>query len=331
VYRNKIFVIALFALVSLFITNVSAQANNPLAYFPFNGNANDESGNGNNGTVAGATLTEDRFGNDSSAYSFDGADDYIAYPTLWSSSPTALTMAAWFNIMPSIAGGKILYHGDNGEFQLEVSNDTVAAGAVHLGQSVSTGWHYTFGSIKPNNWNFIVSVWIQNEALKLYMNGVLVDSIEVIPGPLLDVGSTYLPSIASYSQTGGAYLNGIIDDIRIYNVALTQDQIDSLFYEGTTDIEDINLTIPEVFELYQNYPNPFNPTTNIEYSIPEASFVQLKAYDILGNEVATLVNEKQSAGTYRADFNGEGLSSGLYIAQLTAANYTQTIKMVLLR
>ncbi len=76
---------------------------------------------------------------------------------------------------------------------------------------------------------------------------------------------------------------------------------------------------------------PFNPTTKIEYSIPEATFVQLKVYDILGNEVATLVNEEQSAGTYRAEFNGEELASGLYIAQLKAGNYSKTIKMSLLK
>lgn len=100
---------------------------------------------------------------------------------------------------------------------------------------------------------------------------------------------------------------------------------------GSTGVEIIDETIPSDFQLSQNYPNPFNPTTNIEYSIPEQSYVELKVYDVLGNEVASLVNEEQSAGTYRADFNGEGLASGLYIAQLTAANYTQTIKMSLLK
>ncbi|MDZ7625397.1 MAG: T9SS type A sorting domain-containing protein [Ignavibacteriaceae bacterium] len=89
--------------------------------------------------------------------------------------------------------------------------------------------------------------------------------------------------------------------------------------------------LPQDFNLSQNYPNPFNPTTNIEYTIPEASFVQLKVYDILGNEVATLVNEEQSAGTYKADFSGNDLASGLYIAKLQTGNYTKTIKMSLLK
>jgi hypothetical protein len=98
----------------------------------------------------------------------------------------------------------------------------------------------------------------------------------------------------------------------------------------TTDVEKIS-ELPEDYRLSQNYPNPFNPTTNIEYSIPEASFVQIKVFDILGNEIATLVNEEQSAGTYRADFVADNLASGLYIAKLQAGNYSQTIKMSLLK
>jgi len=98
----------------------------------------------------------------------------------------------------------------------------------------------------------------------------------------------------------------------------------------TSDVEKIS-GLPQDFNLNQNYPNPFNPSTKIEYSIPEASFVQLKVYDILGNEVVTLVSEEQSAGSYRADFSGNGLSSGMYIAKLQAGNYTKTIKMTLMK
>ena len=99
---------------------------------------------------------------------------------------------------------------------------------------------------------------------------------------------------------------------------------------GASAVEQIGV-LPNDFNLSQNYPNPFNPTTNIEYSIPEQSFVELKVFDVLGNEVANLVNEEQPAGTYRADFNGEGLASGLYVAQLTAGTYVQTIKMNLMK
>lgn len=106
--------------------------------------------------------------------------------------------------------------------------------------------------------------------------------------------------------------------------------VDNLSFSGIAAVEQIS-GHPQDFNLNQNYPNPFNPSTKIEYSIPDASFVQLKVYDILGNEVASLVNEEQSAGTYRTDFSGENLSSGFYIAQLQAGNFTRTIKMSLLK
>jgi hypothetical protein len=99
---------------------------------------------------------------------------------------------------------------------------------------------------------------------------------------------------------------------------------------STSDVEQIS-GLPKDFNLTQNYPNPFNPSTKIEYSIPEVAFVQLKVYDILGNEVATLVNEEQSTGSYRVDFSGANLSSGMYIANLQDGNYTKTIKMTLLK
>jgi len=106
--------------------------------------------------------------------------------------------------------------------------------------------------------------------------------------------------------------------------------IDQLSLGGASAVEQIS-KLPDDFTLKQNYPNPFNPSTKIEYSVPAESFVQLKVYDILGNEVATLLNEEQSAGTYRVDFKAEHLSSGLYIARLSSGNHTNTIKMTLMK
>jgi hypothetical protein len=106
--------------------------------------------------------------------------------------------------------------------------------------------------------------------------------------------------------------------------------VDNLSFSGIADVEQ-NSGSPSDFNLSQNYPNPFNPSTKIEYSIPEASFVQLKVYDILGNEVASLVNEEQSAGIYRAGFTADNLASGFYVAQLKAGNFTKTIKMSLMK
>ncbi len=83
--------------------------------------------------------------------------------------------------------------------------------------------------------------------------------------------------------------------------------------------------------LHQNYPNPFNPTTTIKYSIPKLSFITLKVYDVLGSEVATLVNEEKPVGTYELSWNAANLASGVYFYQLKAGSYVETKKMILLK
>ncbi len=85
------------------------------------------------------------------------------------------------------------------------------------------------------------------------------------------------------------------------------------------------------YKLFQNYPNPFNPSTRIDYSIPRSSFVTLKVYDILGREVATLVNEEKPAGNYEVEFNGSNLSSGVYFYRIEAESFVSTKKLVLLK
>lgn len=85
------------------------------------------------------------------------------------------------------------------------------------------------------------------------------------------------------------------------------------------------------YTLSQNYPNPFNPSTSIAYSVPSNEFVSLKVYDILGKEVAVLVNEEKSAGNYEVNFNAENLSSGIYFYVITSSNFSKTNKMILLK
>jgi len=89
--------------------------------------------------------------------------------------------------------------------------------------------------------------------------------------------------------------------------------------------------VPQNFLLSQNYPNPFNPTTAINYEVSLSSFVTLKVYDILGREVATLVNEKKSPGNYTVRFNAAGLASGVYLYRVTAGNFAQTKKMMVVK
>ena len=97
-----------------------------------------------------------------------------------------------------------------------------------------------------------------------------------------------------------------------------------------TDVNEKN-TVADNFKLEQNYPNPFNPTTIIKFTIYNLQFTVLKVYDVLGNEVAILVNEEKPAGTYEVNFNASGLSSGTYFYTLKAGNFVQTKKMILLK
>ncbi|MCW8810957.1 MAG: YCF48-related protein [Ignavibacteriaceae bacterium] len=96
------------------------------------------------------------------------------------------------------------------------------------------------------------------------------------------------------------------------------------------DVEPETST-PTEFILYQNYPNPFNPTSKIKFRISDRGFVNLKVFDILGNEVATLVNEEKTAGEYEVEFNAKGLSNGIYFYKMQAGNFAETKKLVLMK
>ena len=115
---------------------------------------------------------------------------------------------------------------------------------------------------------------------------------------------------------------------------LRADAFKIALYEEVTSTDDIaNNTTPEDFSLSQNYPNPFNPSTLIKYSIPSQEKVVLKVFDVIGNEVALLIDEEQSVGSYNVEFSTANLnlSSGIYFYNLRAGNFMETKKMVLLK
>ncbi|MBL7075458.1 T9SS type A sorting domain-containing protein, partial [candidate division KSB1 bacterium] len=100
---------------------------------------------------------------------------------------------------------------------------------------------------------------------------------------------------------------------------------------GVLGINDNLADIPTEFALYQNYPNPFNPITTIKYGLPKGSKVTLKVFDILGREVATLVNEHQAAGYQQVSWDATGHSSGIYFYQIQAGDFQKIRKMILLK
>jgi len=113
--------------------------------------------------------------------------------------------------------------------------------------------------------------------------------------------------------------NGTIDDTL------------SLKNEVTGIKDEGSLLSPDSYNLAQNYPNPFNPVTTIQYSIPNRSSVTLKIYDVLGKEIATLVNEEKDRGLYSVNFDASGLASGIYLYRLQAGSFVETKKMILLK
>ncbi len=119
--------------------------------------------------------------------------------------------------------------------------------------------------------------------------------------------------------------NASIDGIRVsdnWGLAVT----------GTaTGVEENNSVLPTKFELSQNYPNPFNPSTTIKYQVPQNSFVSVNVYDVLGNQVGTLVREEKAAGSYELRFDAGNMPSGVYFYKIQAGNFTQTKKMILMK
>lgn len=145
------------------------------------------------------------------------------------------------------------------------------------------------------------------------------------------------PEIANYVQTGKSDPKdlGYITLRQGSTTAAPALKLDGLrvakSWTTLTDVEKNNTTIPTEYALSQNYPNPFNPSTVISYQLPEAGNVTLKVYDVLGNEVAALVNEFQQAGTHKAKFANTQLTSGIYFYKLQAGTFTATKKMMLVK
>ena len=154
----------------------------------------------------------------------------------------------------------------------------------------------------------------------LYVAGSSGVAIFSPDGTLLDEIS--VPGITSNVKWGGE--NGSILFITSFPALYGIDTI-------VTSIEDDLVNKPIQFQLDQNYPNPFNPTTMITYQIPDAGLVSLQVYNLLGEVIATLVNEEKSIGTYDVEFDAAGFPSGIYFYKLQTGSFVETKKMILLK
>jgi hypothetical protein len=115
----------------------------------------------------------------------------------------------------------------------------------------------------------------------------------------------------------------------------TRDGNYEIYYErnptGNVGIQNISTEIPSAYSLSQNYPNPFNPATNIKFAIPKNEFVKITVFDMLGKEIETLVNEQLQPGTYETNWNASNYPSGVYFYKLSAGDFSETKKMLLLK
>ena len=148
---------------------------------------------------------------------------------------------------------------------------------------------------------------------------------------VIDGDSTFYWGSREYWTEEFGMLNGIYEQAEDILIGCV---IDGIVYGDTTTVGiDDEEELPTEFVLYQNYPNPFNPITKIKYSIPQSGNIQIKAYNILGSELATLVNEYKQAGTYEVEFNASamGLPSGVYIYSMRVNDFMQNRKMILLK
>jgi hypothetical protein len=295
----------------------------------------DHSGNGLDGEIVGDAIYTD--GIKGTALLFDGVGAYVncGNNPLFDISDV-ITLAAW--VRPyDIGDGQHdpwITKGDHawalkkwsGEwmefFVYDPDNPTPSnwhANRIQLDASYNDVWHHFAGTY-------------DSFELKVYMDGELDSTVEFTGAIGVTEHEVHIAHNSDPSATGRFY-NGILDEILVYDVPLTDEEIKALYDSYfDTDVKDRDATPVNDFTLQQNYPNPFNPTTTISYSLPAASFVTLNVYDVLGKEIRTLVNEKQTEGTYTVNFDATGLASGVYYYRLSAGDrVVETKKMVLMR
>jgi len=132
--------------------------------------------------------------------------------------------------------------------------------------------------------------------------------------------------IVKYKVTAVGYLNNVLTETEFTNTVEARVQGFAPYKIGHN-----NPGVPDRYFVFQNYPNPFNPRTNIKFSIPEEANVVIKVYDVLGNEIMELFNDKKQAGEYEVEFDGSKLNSGVYFYTFRAGEYTVTKKMILIK
>jgi hypothetical protein len=203
-----------------------------VAYYPFNGNAQDASGNNNHGTVLGATLTSDRKGNPNNAYYFDGIDDWIRISDNEKLRPVTITVSAWVNreVSQPDNPAAIFYKGELEVYALHPTNFSIKQNSGCVVYS-GIGWQNastTTATENTNTWYHVAGVFDGN-SIKFYRNGELLYQRNNLPRNQIDncAGGNF--RIGRWHDLDPNFFKGKIDEIRIYNRGLSQNEINTLY------------------------------------------------------------------------------------------------------
>ncbi len=221
--------------VSTAISEVVVSSTGLIAHYPFNGNANDESSNGLNGVVDGAVLTSDRNGNSNSAYFFDGINDEITIDSELFSSEV-FTVSAWVKTNQLNKWSAIVAYGesfdtDSMQYSLFIDDNNQYLSWFEDRGDNSNDENYAYSTTQANlnEWNFVVALRDTSGNFRIYINGIL-ESTET--NTLPPVRINHFLSIGFRTNSGNIrqdYFNGSIDDVRVYNRALSQEEITALY------------------------------------------------------------------------------------------------------
>jgi hypothetical protein len=309
------------------------QTGDLVAFYPFNGNANDESGFNNNGTVSGAFLVSDRWGNPSGAYSFDGVNDYISVPVSSSLNfQNAVTINFWIKVGDFYDRESYpLSHG-NWENRWKVSLTNKHIRWTIKSNSDTKDLDSETELVQNTLYN--VTVLYDGSDFEIYLNGEL-DAFTSFSGLIL---TTPIDLMIGQVLPGNNQYNykGILDDIRIYNYALSYNNIQSLYDYVTDVVDDQEPEIPENYSLSQNYPNPFNGETTIKFQVSKESNVKLEIFNVLGQRIKTLINAQKLPGYYTIRWDSRNdtgfiMNSGIYFVRFKSDNISEIKKIVLLK
>jgi hypothetical protein len=283
-------------------------------WWPFTGNANDISGNGNNGTVNGVLLSTDRFGDNNSAFFFDGISNNISLP-LQQNGIISYTVSSWFKT--SVGGPILSGRGSSSQVGLTllIKNNGLD-GNIGEGKAIfrADGPFIAVGKITnstylDNQWHHFVGVYngavgtIISSQFSIYIDNILVGQINEETGSSIapiNNGTNLLIGSHQVWQNGGRF-NGILDDIGIWNRALTQQEITNL-YNASLSIEDFALNTIDI------YPNPTTSILNFKSAV---QVEKIAIYNILGQLV-----QQEKVNALEGAINIEKLAQGTYLVKV---------------